>query len=289
MKDFFNNIIKNNTLAHAYLLIGNGKELAQWITQCIFCKEKTGCGNCANCRRIEHGNHPDVHFVAPDGKQIKVDQIRELQREGALKAVEGLKQVFIIDSADKMNEQAANALLKSLEEPLQDTLFLLIAENKNRILPTILSRVQQVKIEEFNTLAQDLENASLSLKYTNIYIDANFTLEIVELYKDSIDTWVELILSTLSQDTTHALLSIQTTWDKVFSDRETKFLAVELMQSYVRSACKKKRGMASIWPLDISYEWEQLIRLEHGVNDLQKALNSNGHFLLALENFIFQL
>lgn len=286
MKTFFQKLISTGKLAHAYLLVGSSLEFAMWISQCVYCKEQTACGQCANCRRIEHRNHPDVHIVVPDGAKIKVDQIRELQREAALKAVEGQKQVFIIDKAHTMNENAANALLKSLEEPLQDTLYLLVSETKNNILPTIISRVQVVKMKEVNTLVLEAEKNNLELKYFNIYEDCNLSFNQVEQYKESIDQWVDIISSTLSQNTTDALLSVQTSWDKVFGDKNSKQLAILMMQSYVRSALLKKRGKPSVWKIDVSYSWEQLIQLEKGVNNLQKAIHSNGHFLLAMEDFL---
>ncbi|WP_052059789.1 DNA polymerase III subunit [Lysinibacillus fusiformis] len=288
MKNYFQKLISANKLAHAYLLVGSSLELALWITQSVYCKEQNACGQCANCRRIEHGNHPDVHIVVPDGTKIKVDQIRELQREAALKAVEGQKQVFIIDKASKMNENAANALLKSLEEPLQDTLYLLVSETKNNILPTIISRVQTLKIKEENRLVSEAEKTNLQLKYLNIYEDCNLSIEQVEQYKDSIDEWVDVISSTLSQNTSNALLSVQTSWDKNFNDKESKQLATVLMQSYVRSAVLIKRGKPSIWEIDVPYSWEQLVQLEKGVNNIQRAIHSNGHFLLAMEDFFIQ-
>ena len=286
MKNYFQKLISANKLAHAYLLVGSSLEIALWITQSVYCKEQTACGQCANCRRIEHGNHPDVHIVVPDGTKIKVDQIRELQREAALKAVEGQKQVFIIDKASKMNENAANALLKSLEEPLQDTLYLLVSETKNNILPTIISRVQTLKVKEENNLVSEAEKINLQLKYLNIYEDCNLSIDQVEQYKESIDEWIDVISSTLSQNTSNALLSVQTTWDKIFNDKESKQLAAVLMQSYVRSAVLTKRGKPSIWRIEVAYSWEQLIQLEKGINNIQRAIHSNGHFLLAMEEFL---
>jgi len=285
MKSIFQKLISTGKLAHAYLLVGSSLEFALWITQCVYCKDQNACGQCANCRRIKHGNHPDVHIIVPDGTKIKVDQIRELQREAALKAVEGQKQVFIIDNANKMNENAANALLKSLEEPLQDTLYLLVSETKNNILPTIISRVQTLKMKEENRLVDEAEKNNLHLKYLNIYEDCNLSINQLEKYKDSIDEWIDVIGSTFSQNTSNALLSVQTSWDNIFNDKESKQLATVLMQSYVRSALLIKRGKTSIWKIDVPYSWDQLVQLEKRVNNIQKAIYSNGHFLLAMEDF----
>jgi DNA polymerase III subunit delta' len=139
-----------NRVAHAYLfegLRGTGKkEVGLLLTKALFCTSLIDgykpCETCHNCRRINHGNHPDVHIVEPDGLSIKVDQIRELQAEFAKKGVESLKKVYLLVDADKMSVSAANSLLKFLEEPNAQTVAFLLTEQPQRILPTILSRCQ---------------------------------------------------------------------------------------------------------------------------------------------------
>ena len=151
--------LQNNRLAHAYLFAGpkgsGKKQMALHLAKSLFCQEKDAdaCGVCLACRRIEAGNHPDVRLLSPDGASIKIDQIRDLQKEMAMRAVESRHKVYIIEHVEKMTAQAANSLLKFLEEPPAGVLALLLTEHSHAILPTILSRCQLVP---FSPLSADV-------------------------------------------------------------------------------------------------------------------------------------
>lgn len=135
-------------LAPAWIFAGPagvGKRLcAITLAKASNCERADGdsCGRCAACYKIAAGDHLDVKFVAPDGAFIKVAQVRQLVEEAQYRPFEGRRRVFIIDPADTMNETAANALLKTLEEPSQDALLVLITDKLHALLPTIRSRCQ---------------------------------------------------------------------------------------------------------------------------------------------------
>jgi len=101
-----------------------------------------------------HGNHPDVHYVSrpPDKQFILIEQVRELQSDAARKTLEGRRNIFIIQGMHEMNVQAANCFLKTLEEPEPDVVLLLTAPDPGLLLPTILSRVQQVPMHLLTTM-----------------------------------------------------------------------------------------------------------------------------------------
>lgn len=142
--------LRHDRLAHAYLFAGpkgvGKKTIALHLAKSIFCAKlpADACGDCVQCRRIEAGNHPDVHYISPDGTSIKIDQVRALQKEMAMRAVESSHKVYVIEHVDKMTVQAANSLLKFLEEPPAGVVALLLTENAHSILPTILSRCQTI-------------------------------------------------------------------------------------------------------------------------------------------------
>lgn len=106
------------------------------------------CGSCAACRKVAASLHPDVTEVRPESKTvITIDQVREVTARAALRAYEGRTKVFILDPAELMQEPAANAILKTLEEPAGASLFILITAAPGALLPTILSRCQWVRFD----------------------------------------------------------------------------------------------------------------------------------------------
>jgi len=141
-------------LAHAYLLLGDTladlELLACNLTKTLNCDRHAGgfsagadsCDVCLSCRKIEHLNHADVRWVRPESRTriISVEQIRELLDAVYLKATEARFKVTILTAADRLNVQAANAFLKTLEEPPANTVFILLSTEPQRILDTVLSR-----------------------------------------------------------------------------------------------------------------------------------------------------
>ncbi|MBI4714368.1 MAG: AAA family ATPase [Nitrospirae bacterium] len=103
-----------------------------------------GCGRCLSCRKIGAGVHPDVRVVHPEEGEIRIDRIREIQRDMAYQPLEGRKKVYLLTEADRMNLQTANAFLKALEEPPDGVFVILITEEPHTLLPTLLSRCRKV-------------------------------------------------------------------------------------------------------------------------------------------------
>ena len=152
--------------AHAYMLVGPphvGKmTLALNLAQGVNCLLGPGvpCGECSQCVRIAQGLHSDVRIVSvsssgsdgPTRTTIGIDDVKEVTRQVNLKPFEGACSVIIFETADSMSEEAANALLKTLEEPPPQVLILLLTTNEEAILPTIRSRCQPLLLM---TLAKD--------------------------------------------------------------------------------------------------------------------------------------
>lgn len=146
--------ISGGEVAHAWLFLGSrgsGKRAAAVaMAAALNCTVEpgVGCGECSSCRRILRRRHPDVHHVQPEGPLIPVDVIRELViPETSRSAFEGRTKVFVIEEADRMNEAAQSALLKTLEEPNDDTVFILISYDEQELLETIRSRCRIVRLE----------------------------------------------------------------------------------------------------------------------------------------------
>lgn len=144
------NALQRNKVAHAYLFMGPsgvGKQaVARALAGALLCEspiEGDACGHCRSCRQNEGGNHPDLHIVGPVGTSLKIEQIRELQKQVQYKPYQGQRHVYIMEKVDTMTQEAANSFLKTLEEPSGQTVFILSTDQPYALLPTILSRCQQ--------------------------------------------------------------------------------------------------------------------------------------------------
>jgi DNA polymerase-3 subunit delta' len=139
--------VETQRLSHAYLFVGPAqigkRTLAKMFTQAILCDaERTPCGACRACRLVGADRHPDVHVVDPEKGSIKIEAIRNMQHAVALSPVEGRYRVCVISQFDRATPSAANALLKTLEEPPSTVILLLTANRAESLLPTIVSRCQ---------------------------------------------------------------------------------------------------------------------------------------------------
>jgi DNA polymerase-3 subunit delta' len=145
-------------ISHAYLFYGP-KNCGKWptaltFTQLLLCEAPRGaepCGVCLPCRKVATDNHPDVEVIVPDGASLKIEQMRSMQEKVYYRSYEGKYKVFIIRQADQLTEQAANSLLKVLEEPPAQTVFLLLAEDLGKLPITIQSRCQLIPFAYLNS------------------------------------------------------------------------------------------------------------------------------------------
>ncbi|WP_028543467.1 DNA polymerase III subunit delta' [Paenibacillus taiwanensis] len=148
--------LRADKVSHAYLFSGprgTGRvQTAITLAKAMFCErmKDDSCDECLSCRKIDHGNHPDVHMIVPEGQSIKIDQIRDLQREFSYRTHPSGRKIYIMEQADKMTVQASNSLLKFLEEPTSPSIAILIADNGQAMLPTIISRSQWVPFTPTN-------------------------------------------------------------------------------------------------------------------------------------------
>ena len=166
--DHFKKAIEADHLSHAYIFTGQdgiGKTLfAKEFAKALNCKdnESDSCNSCPNCIRVESHNHPDIFWIEREEKAkfIKIENIRNLQNSVRLSPLESDYKIFIIKDADRMNEEASNCLLKTLEEPAPNTIMILIANSMTPIKDTIRSRCQIIRFHPIPTkmIANQLTN-----------------------------------------------------------------------------------------------------------------------------------
>lgn len=174
-----NSLIKSvnlNKYSHSYLFIGTpgiGKKLiAREFAKMILCEENDSyCNKCKSCIEFDSKNNPDFEEIVPDGNNIKIEQIRQMQRKIVESPIISEKKVYILDDADTLTREAQNCLLKTLEEPPEYACIILIGSNESSFLSTIKSRclilkfdpIKEQEIEKFLKNKYGLENIPNSI------------------------------------------------------------------------------------------------------------------------------
>lgn len=150
-KKLLHRAVEQNRLGHAFLFkgpMGVGKKtFARTFAAALNCQKTEGyepCGLCPSCRKLRSGSHPDFIVIEPEGAAIKINQVRELKKTLAFPPFEAKIRVALLCEIHTMRREAANSLLKTLEEPPGQTMLILTADEAGVILPTILSRCQTV-------------------------------------------------------------------------------------------------------------------------------------------------
>lgn len=166
LREHLENAVRMNKVSHAYIINGErnaGKEfIARTFAMALQCEDRQGvepCQECHSCKQAQSGNHPDIIFVTHEKPgTIGVDDIRkQINGDVAIKPYSGPKKIYIVREGEKMTVQAQNALLKTLEEPPEYAVILILTDNVNALLPTILSRcvvlnmkpVKDARIKEY--------------------------------------------------------------------------------------------------------------------------------------------
>ncbi|MGT2771720.1 DNA polymerase III subunit delta' [Streptococcus marimammalium] len=146
--DYFKTILKKQCLSHAYLFSGEfaSFEMAIYVAKSLFCtnlsKDNQPCLLCRSCRLIDVQEFLDLKIIEPSGNMIKTEVVRNFIHDFSFSGIEGKRQIFIIKEAEKMHLNAANSLLKFIENPNKDVYIILMTSDANKILPTIRSRCQ---------------------------------------------------------------------------------------------------------------------------------------------------
>lgn len=240
------NSIQKERLSHAYLVQGERgtgkKTFATLLAMTIFCEQRDGvspCEQCHACRRIHSRNHPDVHWIEPDGATIRNEQIDYLRKEFAFSGVESTRKVYIINETETLTTHAANRLLKFLEEPNITSTAILLTENIQSILPTIRSRCQlidlqpldeqtfQQKLRQIEDIDMTARNSKLLSALTTNIDDALRLHEAGTIYE--VQQLVTNLFSILNTNYDERFLFIHEHWLPTLSEKEDQALGLELL------------------------------------------------------------
>lgn len=238
------NSIKKQRISHAYLiqgLRGTGKKsLAILFIKTLFCQSKNNlepCHQCDICHRINSKNHPDVYWIEPDGQSIKNEQIDLLRKEFSYNALESNRKIYIISHAETLTMNAANRILKFLEEPTTKTTALLLTENKQAIIPTIRSRCQELDLKPLNKIELQHRLKQLDIGEHNARLLSALTNDIneaIQLNKDeniyNIERLVKQFIMTIINDYEDRYLFIHNHWLLQLKERDSLEMSIQMLE-----------------------------------------------------------
>ena len=240
----FMNLIKTNRLQHAYIfegVAGTGKyEMARWIAQRLYCQKPTDdgspCLDCNQCFRIQQGEHPDVTTLQPDGQTIKVDQVRAIKEEFSKSGMETRRKILIVEDMEKMTTNAANSLLKFIEEPEGEITIMLLTTEVQQLLPTIVSRAQIIHfpIRDIKIRIEDIQEKGIPSEAATIiaYLTQDTEQAIAIYESEEFASIVEVVWKwfvLLHKNSDQAFIFIQTDLLEYAKNREQASLILELL------------------------------------------------------------
>ena len=231
------NAIINDKVSHAYLIETGGFydsfNFTMSFVKSLLCPlnnfTKENCGNCHQCEVIDSGNFPEIEIIAPDGLWIKKEQLQNLQKEFGTKALIGNKRVYIIKQADRLNKSAANSILKFLEEPDNNLIAILLADNIYNVLSTIRSRCQILKLKSSDIFKEELTPIQ---KLKQIILNQN-----KENIDETIDQKITKVIEFINyyeNNHLNTLLYIGKLWNEYITGKEEFEIAFEIMINYYK-------------------------------------------------------
>jgi len=291
-KEILRQALKNRRIAHAYLFEGPdgvGKRLvALALARALLCQDGTGCGDCPSCRKVDHNNHPDIHLLDADGSSIKIDQVRALQQELALRPLEGKYKICLIDGADQFIPAAANALLKTLEEPQPNTLIILLSSRPESLLVTIRSRCQRLPFQRLpkqrlaEILADRLDLGETDARILAALSDGSFKKALGRNQELYLERRHDLIRS-LSSLSSGSIIPLFKLADELAVDKEQLPEILEIFKAFYRDLLLLKHGRPEpeLVNLDMRETLHRLVEYETTEGLLQKlrALDAGRYYL----------
>lgn len=248
--DLLSNAIKNDKLSHAYLFETNNNpdslDIIYSFIKGILCSKNGSCDNCNICSRIDSGNIMELKVINPDGLYIKKEQMSELQEEFSKVSLEINKKIYIINECEKMNLQASNSILKFLEEPVDNIIAILVTNNINKVLKTIISRCQVVSLNKGTNEKKDTGFENIASLLTSGEFDRNNFLsdnKIKEMYNDII-SFIEFY----EDNGSDTVVYLKKMWHDKFKDRQDNVFAIDIMINFYYDVLKYMiNGQVSIF------------------------------------------
>ncbi|HEB36724.1 MAG TPA: DNA polymerase III subunit delta' [Candidatus Aminicenantes bacterium] len=303
VKNILRKALQRNKVPNSMLLYGpegiGKRDMALVLAKAMNCERKKddACEVCASCKAINAGNFPDVLEISPEKEVIKIDQMRILRKIAYLKPMMGKKRIFVVVDADKMKEEAANSLLKILEEPPLFSYIILVARNPFMIMPTIKSRCQVLNFspiskEEIGKILVEKGYEENKARIISLLVRGNLkqalSLEWEEVQDKRAKAW-QLFLSLIRKGKVALFLKNYATSQRTLVRNEWEQV-LEMLSSFCRDSILIKEKSDSRLLMNPDYEKEIkkeeallsleglidcLAKIDYAIYGLGKNLNVN--------------
>lgn len=285
-------IVKNNNISHSYIfsgISGIGKFMfAKEFAKAILCldNEKKPCNNCRACKSFENNNNPDIIIIDEQDESIKTEQIKELVKNVLEKPIQGEKKIYIINNSENMTREAQNSLLKTLEEPPEYVIVILITSNENLLLNTIKSRCIKFQFQNLSD-----EEIKQYFRMANQVIDDSIikifggSIEKALKLKDNLDTYknIKNIFKNIENLSGLQILNLKET---IFKDKDEIFSILDYINTIFFDKILENIKTANKYQKCIEIIEESKLRLKRNSNydmtidnlllTLERSLKKNG-------------
>jgi DNA polymerase-3 subunit delta' len=280
--------LNNKTVLHSYMFIGNagiGKRLiATQFSKMILCQNfdeqnLTECGKCKSCIEFDGGNNPDFKTIEPDGKIIKIEQIREMQNKIIEKPIISNKKVYIINDADLMTKEAQNCLLKTLEEPPEYIVIILIVGNESKMLTTIKSRCMKIqfkKIEDEMVKQYLQEKCEINSLSESVLKLCDGSIGKALKIKDKLEEYnkVENIINNMNQ----SLITVLNTAEILYKSKDDIYDYLEYINVILYQLLKEN--------VNYSSKFMNCIKI---VEETKQRLLANSNYDMSIDRMLFKI
>lgn len=279
-KEYLKNSIKEGNILHSYLFLGTDgigkKMIAKEFAKNILCNntEEEIC-TCKSCTYFLSDNHPDFFLINDEGETIKIDQIRKITEKVIEKPIISDKKVYIINNAEKMTKEAQNCLLKTLEEPPEYVVIILISSNENVILNTIKSRCMMLKFK-------DISEEDLRKFATEILDYEDLTDNLLKSFGGSIGRAINL------KENSKKYISLEN-FVKSLSKDDIIDIMVSAKIIYDKENINDILDYLAVCLFDVSRENKQYLNCIKLVSECKNRLKANANFDMTIDNLVLKM
>lgn len=288
IKEDLQEIINNNTISHSYMFVGIegiGKRLiAKEFARKILClnKQNQNCETCDSCIKFNSGNNPDFLEIFPDGNSIKIAQMREMQEKVYQKPIVSDRKIFIIDQAEKMTEEAQNSLLKTLEEPPEYMVIILITSNENKLLNTVKSRCTRINFTGLSKqeISKYAESHQINIVSQNLLEMCGGSIGKLEKINENIDNYNSLEIATnkLIDGKLKNIVEVINCFIILYESKEIIQDLLDYMTVLIYLHISKEK--------DYRQKFLNTIKL---IEETKQRLNSNTNYDMSIDNLLFKI